>query len=111
LNITKKELLTCGAFIIFSHHSDDMESTTNCNPVNCPLHFHLNDTIFVDEDNPQKFAALLEENRAIDSERQTLESTVNSQKRGIEEGQQSNIDQDKVRGHGFKRIIRNFTPS
>jgi hypothetical protein len=89
-----------------------MESTSSCNTPNCPLHFHAYDAIFVDEGNPQDSEVLLEENRAVSPERQTPESTVNSQKRTIEGGQQGDVNHEYIlEEHGFRRIIRNFTPS
>jgi hypothetical protein len=96
---------------MFNHDSDNMESTSSCNTSNCPLHFHAHDTIFVDEGNPQVSAALPEENRAVSSERQTPESAVSSQKRTIEGGRQGDGNHDILEVHGFRRIIRNFTPS
>jgi hypothetical protein len=67
--------------------------------------------MFVDESNPQVSAALLEENRAVGSERQTGESPVSPQKRTNEGGKQGDANHDILEDRGFRRIIRNFTPS
>jgi len=91
----------------------DMEdSPSTCKTLNCPDHFHTNDSIFVNEEHPRVSPGLLEEQQTVSSERHTAESAFNPKKTTVEEGQIGGIDHRHVpKEHGLRRIIRNFTPS
>jgi C4-dicarboxylate transporter/malic acid transport protein len=88
------------------------DSASTCKTLNCPHHFHANDSIFVNEEHPRVSPGLVEEQQTMSSGRDTSESAFSPRKRTVEEGQNEGIDHRHVpKEHGLRRIIRNFTPS
>ena len=91
---------------------DNLESATTCNPLDCPQHFHANDSIFADGGSPRVSPGQLEEQQTARSETHTSESTLSPKTKPSEEGQNGGVDHSEVpQDRGFGRIIRNFTPS
>ena len=87
---------------------DMKESASNCNPLNCPLHYHVHDPIFVREEPSQEAQVLLEEQKTVTSEADTS-NTQNTRTEKEPERVIGNKNDSKE--HSFQRIIRNFTPS
>jgi len=87
---------------------EDLAQT--CDTPDCPLHFHAHDSIFVSKDGPKLEPALREEQQ--DSTSRVLEPAVTPKKITEDGGQKRSVDVKKSpEEHGFRRIIRNFTPS
>jgi hypothetical protein len=90
-----------------------MESSTNiCNNGSCEDHYHAQDPIFVDGASRQRSEARPVEQPMVSPERLVSNSSV-SHEAGTRDVERT---QDVVSGrdsddHGFRRIIRNFTPS
>jgi hypothetical protein len=85
---------------------DKLTPADSCNDGTCPEHFHADDPIFSKTESRQR--PRLVEKPSISSEGHVSDSidgtTANEKKPAVEL-------YDDPDDHGFRRIIRNFTPS
>lgn len=87
------------------------EPTSTCSPHDCPLHFHASDPVFVKEDIASVAQSLSEEQHTVTNRQHTSAGTVSPKKRTTDEEQDGGVDLGSTKDLGFRRIIRNFTPS
>ena len=72
----------------------------------------MSDSIFVNEERAQVAHVPEEKQQTVSSGGHTSESTIRPKEITIEEGQKQGVRYDAGRKErGFRRIIRNFTPS
>jgi hypothetical protein len=92
--------------------SDRETSTGTCNNNNCSDHYHAQDPIFTNGETrqrpparPMEQPSTISEGQASDPTLVPEKGTFQSEKEGGSEPEYNPDD------HGFRRIIRNFTPS
>lgn len=89
-----------------SNPVDMEESESTCKPLNCPDHFHANDSMFSNEEHTGVSPGRLEEQQTASSGTNTSESALGPKPKVIE-----NDHNNDPKDAGFGRIVRNFTPS
>lgn len=91
---------------------DMEESTGTRNTFNGSHHSHTSNSIFVNGQYPHVVPDLREEHETVSSGEHTSKPTINHDKIIKDDRPKQDIDQENsCREHGFRRIIRNFTPS
>ena len=92
-------------------YHDTHTSELSCSHGICPDHYHEKDPIFVNGESRQRAAPLLLAQPSTSSGGQASAITVENEKVGSQKkraGVELDFDPDD---RGFRRIIRNFTPS
>lgn len=91
---------------------DMKESTSTCNEPNCPLHFHVDDSMLAKK-GPKEVANSEQRDHNTEGPDGHASEPTDSPKFGAEEeGNGSSVKHGfRQREKGFNRIIRNFTPS
>ena len=88
-----------------------LKSTDTCNGNDCPEHFHTENSIFLDNGTHQQSQIGLLDQRRTNSEGNMTETTVNYDKGSVDTKAKTIEPAYDPNDRGFRRIIRNFTPS
>src|SRR5277367_3195228 len=89
--------------------SDREISTGTCNNSNCPDHYHAEDPIFTNGETRQRPQAMTQPSTS--SGGQVSDSTLEP-KEGTRPSEKKDVEPEYgPDDRGFRRIIRNFTPS
>lgn len=86
--------------------------TDTCDATDCQNHYHLQDPIFVDEGARQESQARLVEQQSTSSKGLVPDKSTNPEQVFVAAEQKQDVVQNyDPDDRGFRRIIRNFTPS
>jgi hypothetical protein len=88
-----------------------IESSSNCDAVDCAEHFHTSDTIFVQDENPHARQLKPEEQQNSVSGLHTIEAGVVQERDSGSQVHPNNEEYKHADVRGFNRIVLNFTPS